>query len=199
MGLKSIIKDRRSQYNLTNKIDISEEALEDILATALKYVPSSFNSESTRLVLLLDHEHQKLWNIVKETLKKKMSSQEAFEQTENKINGSFASGYGTILFYEDQSVVKQMQDQFPSYASSFPIYSEHTSGMHQFAIWTMLREVGIGASLQHYQPLIDDEVAKTWSIDPNWKLIAQMPFGIAENFLGEKEANPVDDRLKVFK
>ena len=34
-----------------------------------------------------------------------------------------------------------------------------------------------GASLQHYNPLIDEAVAKQWHINPNWKLIAEMPFG----------------------
>ena len=90
-------------------------------------------------------------------------------------------------------------EQFPSYANYFPQYSEHTAGMHQFAVWTMLREAGIGATLQHYQPLIDEEVAKTWNIDPEWKLIAQMPFGNPTGEAGEKQFSPIEDRLKVFK
>lgn len=198
MGLKDTIQLRRSYYALSNKIDISDEQLQDILETAIKHVPSSFNSQSTRFVLLLGDQHKKLWSIVMETLRK-MVPADRFQATEDKINNCFASGYGTILFYEDQQVVKGFQEQFPSYANYFPQYSEHTAGMHQFAVWTMLREVGIGASLQHYQPLIDEEVAKTWNIDPNWKLIAQMPFGnpIAEP--GEKTFLPVEDRLKVFK
>ena len=47
--------------------------------------------------------------------------------------------------------------------------------MHQFAIWTMLEDAGLGASLQHYNPLIDEKVQNEWKLNPNWKLIAQMP------------------------
>lgn len=198
MGLKDTIQLRRSYYGISDKIDISDKELEDILATAIKHVPSAYNSQTTRFVLLLGKEHNKFWNIVLESLRKIVPA-DKFGPTEGKINNSFNCGYGTILFYEDQKVVKGLQDQFPSYADYFPQYSQHTAGMHQFAVWTMLRDAGIGATLQHYQPLIDDEVAKTWNIDPNWKLIAQMPFGnpIAEP--GEKEFQPVEDRLKVFK
>ena len=39
------------------------------------------------------------------------------------------------------------------------------------------KDAGFGASLQHYNPLIDEAVAKQWHINPNWKLIAEMPFG----------------------
>lgn len=198
MGLRDTIQLRRSYYNISDKIDISDEELQNILETALKHVPSSFNSQSTRFVLLLGDQHKKLWSIVLETLRKIVPA-DKFQPTEDKINGCFACGYGTILFYEDQKVVKGMQEQFPSYANYFPQYSEHTAGMHQFAVWTMLREVGIGATLQHYQPLIDDEVAKTWNIDPDWKLIAQMPFGNLVTEPGEKEFQPIEDRLKVFK
>lgn len=198
MSLKDSIALRRSHYGISNQIDISDEKLQEILETALKHVPSSFNSQSTRFVLLLGDSHKKFWDIVKETLKKRISA-EAFKATETKIDSCFAAGYGTILFYEDQKVVKDLQKQFPSYADYFPQYSEHTSGMHQFAVWTMLSEAGIGATLQHYQPLIDDEVAKTFNISPDWKLIAQMPFGKPTSEAGEKQFNPLKDRLKVFK
>ena len=36
----------------------------------------------------------------------------------------------------------------------------------------------IGASLQHYNPLIDNEVREHWGLPGQWQLIAQMPFGI---------------------
>src|SRR5690606_22273637 len=102
-----------------------------------------------------------------------------------KLN-SFAAGAGTILFFEDQDTVKHMQEQFPLYADNFPIFSEQSGGMAQFAVWTALANVGIGASLQHYNPLIDAEVAKTWNLPASWKLRAQMPFGSNEQPIGDK-------------
>jgi len=71
--------------------------------------------------------------------------------------------------------------------------------MHQLAIWTMLEEAGFGASLQHYNPLIDEEVVKTWNLPSTWKLVAQMPFGVPTQGPGEKSFQPIDERVKVFK
>ena len=71
--------------------------------------------------------------------------------------------------FEDDSVVKGLQDAFPAYATNFPVWSMHTSAMHQLAVWTMLEDAGLGASLQHYNPIIDEEVAATWHLPASWK------------------------------
>lgn len=198
MNLKDAIKLRRSYYGIDNKITVSDKELEDTVKYALTHTPSAFNSQSGRILLLLGDDHKKLWNIVLETLRKIVPA-DKFQPTEDKINGCFASGYGTVLFYEDQNVVKGLQEAFPSYADKFPEFSEHSSGMLQLTVWELLRELGLGASLQHYHPLIDAEVAKTWGIDPSWKLNAQMPFGNPIADPGEKEFSPIEGRLKVFK
>ncbi len=72
------------------------------------------------------------------------------------------------------------------YAENFPIWSHQASGMHQLVVWTGLEAEGLGASLQHYNPLIDDEVKTEWNVPANWKLIAQMPFGNPTVAPGEK-------------
>lgn len=104
---------------------------------------------------------------------------EAFEQTAKKLSG-FAAGVGTVLFFEDQDVVEQLQEQFVLYADNVPVWSEHSTGIAQFAVWCALSDAGVGASLQHYNPLVDDAVRKEWNIPASWKLRAQMPFGSNE-------------------
>lgn len=69
--------------------------------------------------------------------------------------------------------------------------------MHQFALWTMLADAGFGASLQHYNPLIDERVAKEFNIPTDWKMIAQMPFGVAAGQPDEKTFLPIDDRVLI--
>lgn len=192
------IKNRRSYYALTDKSPVSDEEIEKIIDWAVMYVPSAFNSQSTRVVLLLGENHKKLWTIVKETLRK-MVPPEAFKSTETKIDTSFAAGYGTVLFYEDRQVVRKLQDSFPLYKERFPEWSVQTSAMHQLTIWTMLEDAGFGASLQHYNPLIDDEVRRTWNLPEDWRLIAEMPFGVSAQEPGSKEFQPLDTRVKVFK
>ena len=70
--------------------------------------------------------------------------------------------------------------------------------MHQLAVWTMLEDAGFGASLQHYNPLIDEAVRSAWSLDPEWELVAQMPFGAPSGDPGPKEFQPLEGRVLVF-
>lgn len=195
---KEAVKNRRTYYSINDKSPISDEAIKEIIDHAVLNVPSSFNSQSSRIVLLLNENHKKLWNIVKDVLKKIVPA-DAFPATEAKIDNAFAAGHGTILYYEDESVIEGLQNAFPSYKDNFPVWSHHTSAMHQFAIWTMLEDTGLGASLQHYNPIIDEEVAKAFNINPKWKLIAQMPFGTPTSEPGDKEFQPLDKRVLVFK
>ena len=112
---------------------------------------------------------------------------------------TFACGYGTVLFFEDQKEVKGLQEAFPSYQENFPGWSLQTSAMHQLAIWVMLEDVGFGASLQHYNPLIDEEVRRAWDLPEHWHLIAEMPFGLPLGKPGEKEFQPLEERVRIFK
>lgn len=192
------IAHRRSYYALKNESPISDDAIREIVECTIKHVPSPFNSQSTRLVVLLGEHHQKVWELTKDVLRERIDP-EKFAQTEQKINASFQSGYGTILYYEDQSVVRGLQEKFPSYADNFPIWSEQTNGIHQLTLWTALEDAGFGASIQHYNPLIDEVVAKEFQIHPDWKLRAQMPFGVPAAEPQEKTFEPLDKRLRFLK
>ncbi|QHQ60771.1 nitroreductase [Anaerocolumna sedimenticola] len=192
------VKGRRSIYGFSNEKVVSEDRIEQIVKDAVKYTPSAFNSQSTRVVVLFDENNRKLWDFTLEELKK-LTSEEQFEGTKAKVNNGLASGYGTILFFEDQNVVKGLMDNFPLYKDNFPVWSEHTSAMHQYVIWAALEAEGLGASLQHYNPLIDQAVQKEWNIPENWKLVAQMPFGKPLGEPGEKEISDLDARIKIYK
>ncbi len=189
---------RRSYYALTAESPVPDERIEEILRLAVKHVPSPFNSQSTRVVLLLGEHHRKLWHIVKEILRKLISA-DSFVKTRQKIDRGFAGGYGTVLYYEDTTVVRKLQEDFPTYAEKFPGWSLQTCAMHQFAIWTLLEDVGFGASLQHYNPLIDEEVRKAWELPEKWELNAQMPFGLPLEGPGQKEFQSLEKRLKIFR
>lgn len=195
---KEALRHRRSYYDLVAESPVSDKQIEDIVRFAIKYVPSAFNSQSTRIVLLLHEHHETVWNIVERALKAVVPESD-FKRTEEKIDRSFASGYGTILFFEDVDVVRNLQQQYPLYAGNFPVWAEHTSAMHQLSIWTLLEEVGFGASLQHYNPLIDNEVHDLWSLPASWRMIAQMPFGTPASEPSEKTFEPLDTRIRIFK
>ncbi|MGE7607228.1 nitroreductase family protein [Peribacillus frigoritolerans] len=191
------IKERRSYYGINKEVAVSDEKIKEIVEFAVKHTPSAFNSQSSRLVVLTGSAHDKLWDITTQALKKAVGEGD-FSGTQQKMD-SFKAGYGSILFFEDESVVKSLQEQFATYADNFPIWSQQTSGMHQLVVWTALEAEGLGATLQHYNPLIDDEVKKEWNVPSNWKLIAQMPFGNPTAQPGDKEFKPLEDRIKFYK
>lgn len=194
-ALQQAAEARRSIYALNKNIPLNEAEIKQLIEHVVKHSPSAFNSQSTRLLVLFGDEYQKLWDITAECLRKLINDDSAFAKTQERING-FKQGVGTILFYEDQNVVKGLQEQFALYADNFPIWSEHANSLHQYAIWTSFAAAGIGANLQHYNPVIDEAVAKEWNIPENWKLRAQLVFGGIAAPAGEKTYQPIEARIK---
>lgn len=191
------VKHRRSIYGISKQSDISDEKIEEIVQDAVLHTPSSFNSQSARIVLLLGSNHDKLWELTTKTLKGIVPA-DKFEPTKEKMD-AFKNGYGTVLFFEDKAVIDELMSSYPAYAQNFPLWSQQSSGMHQFVVWTALEKEGFGATLQHYNPLIDDQVKSAWSISDSWQLIAQLPFGKPTAPAGEKQYKPIEERVKIFK
>lgn len=88
------VKARHSQYTLGNQNPIGDERVEEILRTTVQNVPSSFNAQSTRYVVLLKDEHRKLWNIVAEVLEPHIK-EETREKTEGRLK-MFREAYGSV-------------------------------------------------------------------------------------------------------
>jgi predicted oxidoreductase (fatty acid repression mutant protein) len=186
---------RRTIYHLGKNLPLPADAVVNLIKTAIKNSPSAFNSQSSRALILLGQQHEKLWSLTKAQLQKRVPA-DAFAATAQKMD-SFAAAAGSVLFFEDSSVVKSLQQQFAAYADNFPIWSEHSTGIAQYAVWLALAEKGIGANLQHYNPLIDDDVKQEWSIPAGWVLRAQMNFGSIESPAAEKSFIHDDDRFLV--
>lgn len=188
---------RRSIYALGHTRIVTDFCLEDTLKDCLKNCPTPFNAQSARLVLLLNKNHLDFWNLVlqKVTAATPIGKKDSVAQ---KIN-SFAAAYGTILFFEDLSVLEQLQKDFPLYQKNMHDWTYEANGMLQYMIWQALAENEIGASLQHYNELIEDDVKKMLSLPDNWKILAQMPFGSIEKTPAEKTFLPLENRLMIFR
>ncbi|WP_244363689.1 nitroreductase family protein [Pseudoalteromonas sp. K222D] len=195
--LQQLAQKRRSIYALSDQLLVSNEEVVKLVEHAVLHTPSAFNSQSARIVVLFGDEHHKLWDITEEALRVIVGDDEKFQGTKNKIAG-FRAGAGTVLFFEDKGVVRNMQEAAPLYADKFPVWAQQSSAMHQYAIWTALASLDIGANLQHYNPVIDQKVADEWNIAADWELNAQMVFGAIDQPAGDKEFKPVEERMKVF-
>lgn len=193
-----LINKRRTIYAIGKNVEHTPEYLTDLIQNAIKQSPSSFNSQSSRAVILFNAQHEKFWGFVKDKLKSYAKDEAAAAKTDAKMD-SFAAGVGTVLFFEDMDVIAGLQEKFPSYAENFPIWAEHSTAIAQFAVWSALHVDAVGASLQHYNPIVDEQVHAEWDVPANWKLRAQLVFGSVEDEPNSK--GYIDDaaRFKVFK
>ena len=196
--IDDFFKRRRSFYRLNRDVTVTDEELVKAVHFVVMHTPSAFNSPSSRLVLLLGESHERFWNIVCENISR-VVSHSAFEKSRKKIETSFANGYGTVLFFEDTLVVEELKKNYPLYSVAIPVYSQHTSAMHQFALWLLLSDFKLGASLQHYGELVEEDVKRAFSLPETWHLVAQMPFGNPLDTPSEKSFIPVEERVMVFK
>ncbi|CAG8045400.1 unnamed protein product [Penicillium salamii] len=201
-SLISLAQGRRTIYQLGKSSSVPDAKIEELVNEAILHVPSAFNTQSTRLVLLLHDQHDRLWDIAIEAFEGLVASgkipKEIWEkQTLPKLNG-FKGAYGTVLFFEDPAHIQPMQEKFKTYKDQFVPWAEHSNAMHQYFLWTGLEALGFGANLQHYNPLIDAGVAKQWDLPSDWRLIAQLVFGAPEAKAGEKVQKPAEERVKVF-
>lgn len=193
-----LLAKRRSIYALSDKVAVSPEEIFTLVKETVRNSPSAFNSQTVRAVVLFGEYSDKVWDIVEETLKGIVKDPAVFKKTQAKI-ASFRAGYGTILYLTDTEIVHSLEKQFPSYAANFAPWAEQAIGGAQQAVWTALAEQGIGASLQHYNPLIDDAIHKAFDLPASWQLRAEMPFGAIEAPAGDKDYLPEDKVFKLIK
>ncbi|MGP4117794.1 nitroreductase family protein [Levilactobacillus zymae] len=196
--LIDLAKQRRSIYALGRNVTATPDDLTELIKTNIKLAPTPFNNQTTRAVILFNQAHDQLWDIVHDELRKVVKDDDAFAKTADKVNG-FKAAFGTVLFFTDTAVVKQFEDNFPLYADNFRDWSEQAQGNAQFAVWTSLAENGLGANIQHYNPLIDDQVRATFDVPASWELRAEMDFGSVEAPADDKDFMADADRFKVFK
>ena len=194
-SFQEAVKARRSIYKLGRNIPVLQSEIIAAVERMTKDIPTPFNMQSARIVVtMLDH-HENVWHITKSAL---MLPPLKFAETEAKLN-DFEAAYGTILFFESSNMIKAMQDQFPTYKDNFPGWAMQANGMLQFAIWTALEDLGLGVNLQHYNPLIDEDIRKIFDLPDSWDLVAQMVFGEKLEDAPPIEKIPTGSRVKIFR
>lgn len=195
MKFIELLKKRRSQYSITNTISVPEEEVIEVIKQGIRHTPSPYNMQATRGIILLGENHKTLWNIVKEVLLERIG-EERFVKTEEKIDKSFTSGYGTVLFFIDEDIVNENVEKF---SDTFISWSKQSAGMAQINVWLGLTNLGVGANLQHYNPIIDDKVRDAFDVPENWKLISQMPFGDVIEDPKVKEFRDIDEIVRIIR
>lgn len=196
-SFKEAVVNRRSIYALGKNIPVLQTEIIAAVERMTKEVPSPFNMQSARVVVTMGEHHENIWHITENALEK-IVPEDKFDAAKQKID-SFAAGYGTILFFEESDTVYEMQKKYPAYADNFPIWAAQANGMLQFAIWTMLEDMGLGVNIQHYNMLIEEDVRKIFDLPGTWDLVAQMVFGEKLENATPIEKISTGERVKVFR
>jgi predicted oxidoreductase (fatty acid repression mutant protein) len=186
--LTEILQKRRSVYALNCNLPVSEEAVIDLVKKVTELVPDAFNMKSQRVIIALGDKQDALWDGIYDAFGGKVARE--------KID-SFKAAYGTILYFIDDNTVKALQEKFPSYAENFPVWAQQANGMLQINIWAGLAELGVGANIQHYNPVIDHLVKDMFQVPDGYRLIAQMPFGSVESEREPKEKEDISVRVTI--
>lgn len=190
MAMIDSIAKRRTYYQINKELPVAETEVVKLIEKTTELVPDAFNMKSARVVIALGKQQDALWDAIYDVFGGKVARE--------KID-SFKAGYGTVLYFIDEDVIKSLQEQFALYAANFPTWAQQANGMLQFCIWTGLRELNVGANIQHYNPIIDEKVKALFHIPASWTLVAQMPFGgiVAEPEPKEKE--DISQRVKIVR
>lgn len=181
---------RRSVYRLGRDLPVSEEEVVRTVIRATELVPDAFNMRSQRVAVVLGARQDALWDAVYDAFGGKVARE--------KIDG-FQAAAGTVLYFTDRETVEALQAQYALYAANFPVWASQANGMLQLAVWSALRDLGLGANLQHYNPVIDDAVRALLGVPETWQLVAQMPFGNIVEPAGPKAGEDISTRVRVFR
>ena len=195
MEFRDAVSARRSEYMLDSQ-GVDVDAIVSVLRGIAGKVPSSFNAQSARMFVLAGEDHRRFWGIVEDVLRERSRDPERFRGTQAKLAG-FSAAAGTILFYEVDSKTRELMEAHPSYRDLFPQWAEHGNAMMQFAVWCAITDMGLGANIQHYNPLIDDRAAEMLSVPDGYRLVAQMVFGRVTDPAGPKGKLSGDDIVSV--
>ena len=129
---------------------------------------------------------------------KEIAPEDKIESAQKRLEG-FAAAYGTILYFEDVNELARLKKEYPLYAHNMHDWTMQANGILQYMIWQTLSENGEGASLQHYNELVDQQVNSWLNLPNHWKIVAQMPWGSIEKEPAEKTCLPLEPRVKIFK
>ncbi len=191
----NLIQKRRSMSKLKKTINLNQQDIFNKIQLAIKHSPSAFNAQSVSAVVLFDHQHHNFWDEVLNQILPFVPKGKEKNSIE-KIDG-FRQGDGTIIFLENKLVGEKLKERFPLYKDNVELWKDQGQGFAQYAVWLMLTDYGVSASLQHYNPLVNDYIYKQIGISEDYEIIAQMPFGSADDVVQERKDKNIDER--VFK
>lgn len=193
-NLLNLLGERHSEYVLGTNVNQSPAEITELVQNVLQSVPSAMNSQTSRAVVFTGDSHARLWEILETTQKEVLG--DMFANYQGIFQGA-KTGFGTIVFFEDHDAIKA---GIPANEERQNLYKEQHAAIAEYATWLALREIDLGASLQHfnigYKEGFDKSIREEFNLPESWEMNAQMPFGSIEHPADKKEKiNPSEQVL----
>lgn len=99
------VKHRRTVYGVTDTISVSDDRIIEIVNQVIQSLPSSWNMQSTRILVTLGKEHKRFWDVVINVAKPFILGQkgeEDWQRNEERFR-SFQNAYGTVCIFSTSS------------------------------------------------------------------------------------------------
>lgn len=184
---------RRSVYHIGRNSSYSAEDVADRLKELTPSLPTAFNIQTTRFVVVSDQVNEGVWDIIDEVQKEVLPGENY--EIMAPVYQAAKEGIGTVLLFEDLEDVESM----PTGEERAHRYKENNHGIAALATWLALREMDLGASLHHhnigYDEGYDLSIKEYLGLPQTWELIAQMPFGSIETYPDPKDKMDVDEQV----
>lgn len=194
--LKKLMEKRRTSYALGKNTDFSQEEIVTAIRDTIKNVPSAFNSQTTRAVVIFDEANKKFWQHIYD-VQKDVLPEQMWEMMSGVMEGARDNAIGTVLFFEDRDAIEVM----PANDERKATYKEHNAAIAQYSVWLRLTEMDLGGSLQHlnvgYDQGFDKATREMFDLPDSFEMIAQMPFGSIEAPAGEKDHIDTNTQVQV--
>lgn len=188
-----LVNKRGSVYDIGKKSPYRAEDVADRIKEFSSKLPSAMNSQTTRFVIIEGDTNDRVWDMINEDQEKALGP-EMYSQMAPRFDQA-KKGLGTVLMFESRDAV----DGLPTNPERSHIYKENHHGIAAYAVWLALREMDLGASLQHHNVGFDKgydrEIREYLGLPSDWEMLAQMPFGSIETEAEEKESMDVEDQV----
>lgn len=158
------------------------------LQDAVVRTPSAFGVTPWQIVIL--HEQRDLfWDEVAAAFRAGLEG-DRLQRYLDRLDG-FRAGAGVILIYEDLAARPALHQNWGLSEQTAHDFVHQGLGMLQLAIWLVLTEEGLAASLQHWDWLIQDRLATLLDLPTErYQLISVLPIG--EPAEPARDTPPVD-------
>lgn len=163
-----------------------------IITETILLCPTSFNTQSTRVVILYGADHLALWSLLCEC--GVHSDDEAMH-----FKHHILPAMGTAVFFEEGADTDALAKRFPQYADVLPVFEDQTSGMAQFAVSAALAQEGLATAVYHMasssstSPSVEERVRGLLQVPASWRMKAQMAFGTVKEEPGRSGTVMVSD------